>query len=275
MVLKYLDYPFRVLVCVFALGVSSVAYSASISNVYIFGDSLSDTGAGLSDGVLWPVYFSPQVGTTYNAANNYSVAGARTVNLASQVSAYQADNPTADPDALYVVWAGANDIGAGLGAADAANNLINTISTLSAFGAENFLVPNLPDLGFVPSYVNAGLSTFGTNESILFNSTIDSAYSASTNVLIADIFGFHHDVLTEPSAFGLTNATDSCLSAGADCSTYLYWDNLHPTTAGHSLISDVFVSTVSTVSAVPVPAVVWLFSSGLLCLVGMARRRNV
>lgn len=265
---KYLDYLLRVLVCLLALAVSSVAYSATISNVYIFGDSLSDTNAGLSDGALWPVYFAPQVGTTYDIDNNYAVAGATTAHLASQVSFYQAENTTADPDALYVVWAGGNDIGGGVSATDAANNLINTISTLSSFGAKNFLVPNMADLGEVPA--GAGSSAYLTQQSILFNSTIDSAYSASSNVLIADIFGLHHSVLADPSAFGLTNATDSCLATtGADCSTYFLWDDLHPTTVGHSLFADAFVSTV-----VPIPAAVWLFGSGLLGLVGMARRRN-
>lgn len=270
MAFKYLDYPLRVLACLLALAVSSAAYPATFSNLYIFGDSLSDTTAGFSDGVLWPIYFAPQVGVAYDAGDNYAVAGTLTTHLASQVSSYQADNTTADPDALYVVWSGSNDIGGGYASAtDAANNVINAISTLSSFGAEKFLVPYLGDLGAVPA--GGGLSTF-TDESILFNSTIDSAYSASSNVLIADVFGFHHNALADPSAFGLTNASDSCLYTGADCSTYLIWDDLHPTTVGHSLIADEFVSTVTTV--VPIPAAVWLFGSGLLGLVGVARRRN-
>ena len=267
MVFKYLDYPFRVLVYLLALAVSSAAYSATFSDVYIFGDSLSDTSAGLSDGDLWPVYFAPQVGASYDAGSNYAVAGATTADLVSQVSSYQADTTTADPNALYVVWAGGNDIFGGVSATDAANNLINTISTLSSFGAENFLVPNLPDLGLVPA---GGGSSIFTDASILFNSTIDLAYSASSNVLVADIFGLHQSALADPSAFGLTNVTDSCLSTGADCTTYFLWDNLHPTTAGHSLIADAFVSTV-----VPVPAAVWLFGSGLIGLIGVARKKKV
>jgi len=249
-----------------ALAVSSVAHSATLSDLYIFGDSLSDTNAGLSDGDLWPIYFAPQVGATYDAGNNYAAAGATTANLASQVSLYQTDNTAADPNALYVVWAGGNDIYGGVSATDAANNLINTISTLTSFGAENFLVPNMPDLGLVPA---GGGSSIFTDASILFNSTIDLAYSATSNVLIADIFGLHQSALADPSSFGLTNATDSCLYTGADCSTYFLWDNLHPTTVGHSLIADAFVSTV-----VPIPAAVWLFASGLLGLVGMARCRK-
>ena len=124
----------------------------------------------------------------------------------------------------------------------------------------------MPDLGLVPA---GGGSSLFTDASNLFNSTIDSAYSASSNVLIADIFGLHQNVLADPSAFGLANATDGCLYTGADCSTYFLWDSLHPTTAGHSIIADVFVSTV-----VPIPAAIWLFGSGLIGLVGFARRKK-
>ena len=264
MVIKCLLRLFSVVLYLSAMTVSSAAYAATFSDVYIFGDSLSDTNAGLSDGDLWPIYFAPQVGASYDAGNNYAVAGATTAHLASQVSFYQADAITADPNALYVVWAGGNDILGGGSAVTAANNVINTISTLSSFGAVNFLVPNMPDLGLIP-IDGTGASTV---PSTMFNSAIDQAYSASSDVFVADVFGFHHRILDDPVAFGLTNATDSCLAAGVACDTYLIWDNLHPTTAGHSLFADEFASTF-----VPIPAAVWLFGSGLIGLIGFARRK--
>ena len=265
MVVKYLGRLFSVVLYLLTITVSSAAYAATFTDVYIFGDSLSDTNTGLSNGDLWPVYFAPQVGATYDVGNNYAVAGATTGHLASQVSLYQADATTADPNALYVVWAGANDISLGFSATDAANNLINTVNTLSSLGASNFLVPNMPDLGLVPA--GAGSSAL-TDAAILFNSTIDLAYSTSTNVLVVDIFELHHSGLADPTAYGLTNMTDSCLYTGADCSTYFFWDNSHPTTFGHSIIANEFAS-----AFVPIPAAVWLFGSGLIGLVGLARSR--
>lgn len=266
MLLQFLDRTFKAVVYVLVFAVSSPVYAATFSNIYIFGDSLSDTDVGLSNGDLWPVYFSPQVGVSYNSANNYAVSGATTTNLTSQVSFYQADANTADPSALYVIWAGGNDLLSGGNAIDAANNVIDIINNLSVYGAEKFLVPNLPDLGLIPA--GGGVSAL-TDASILFNSTLDLAYSASSNVLIADVFGFHHSVLNDPAAFGLTNATESCLFSSANCDTYLFWDNIHPTTIGHSLIANEFAS-----SFVPVPAAIWLFGSGLISLIGLARKKT-
>jgi len=48
------------------------------------------------------------------------------------------------------------------------------------------------------------------------------------------------------------------------------WQDL----AGQAVIVDTFNSATVNVSAVPVPAAVWLFGSGLIGLVGIARRRN-
>lgn len=134
--------------------------------------------------------------------------------------------------------------------------------------AQNFLVANMPDLGLVPGATSTTSGLF-TNGSTEFNSTIDLAFNSLSNVKIVDIFRFHNNVVADPTAFGLTNATDSCLSSVADCSTYLFWDNIHPTTAGHNLIAAEFASTV-----VPIPSALWLFGSGLIGLVGVARRKR-
>lgn len=48
----------------------------------------------------------------------------------------------------------------------------------------------------------------------------------------------------------------------------------NPWGSGGNLISPNFVASSITVEAVPVPAAVWLFSSGLLGLIGIARRKK-
>ena len=163
--------------CLFLLALSKPSWAITVTDLYIFGDSLSDTfgttNGGASNGPLWPVYLSPQLGITYNPATNFATAGAVTPDLATQVSAYQSTVPSADPNALYVVWAGGNDIAAGAPGSLAANNVISAMNTLASFGATQFLVPNMPDMGLVPIDGTGSL----TGAAIDFNTRIDAEYA--------------------------------------------------------------------------------------------------
>ena len=265
--LKSFYFQCRAFICLLALTTTSTTWAISYSNIYIFGDSLSDTDAGASNGPLWPEYLAPQLGLSYDPGANFSVAGAFSVDLTTQISIYQATVSTVDANALYVVWAGGNDINLGLSGVDAANNVISAVNSLSSFGANNFLIPNMPDLGMLPI-----IDSSKTPQSIDFNSTIDLAYAGLSNVAVADVFGFHHQVLADPAGFGLVNVTDPCsFTVCSNPSGYLWWDFVHPTTAGHSLLADEFAVTLATI---PVPPAIWLFGSGLIGLIGLARRKK-
>jgi phospholipase/lecithinase/hemolysin len=95
-----------------------------------------------------------------------------------------------------------------------------------------------------------------------------------TNLFQFDTFGLLTDAFLDPSAFGFTNVTDACYSefvvpGGTSCANpdeFLSWDGFHPTTATHQIIAEQVV--------VPVPAAAWLFVSGLIGLLGLARRRH-
>ncbi len=177
------------------LGASAAnAYTAE----YVFGDSLSDNGnlAGLAGAFPDPPSFdnsftngpvavqllAQSLGLSANAAlwltsltphgTNYAVGGATAAvgvdiegtdinaNLPSQVAAYSASvMGHADPNALYVVMIGGNDvIDAVLGRAGEAAVLGGAdqeameISTLAGEGAKHFLVVNVPDVGQIPLF---------------------------------------------------------------------------------------------------------------------------
>ncbi len=59
-------------------------------------------------------------------------------------------------------------------------------------------------------------------------------------------------IVASPAAYGITNATEPCLTFGvighAICSNpneYLFWDGLHPTTAGHQRIASTALQLLS------------------------------
>ncbi len=243
--------------------------------------------ARFSNGPVWVEYLAPQLGIS--SVNNFAYGGATTgtfntltfptplgslplaqmynlPGLQTQVSTFVQTTPVADPDALYVVWAGANDY---LGAPDpnpltSVNNLATAIQSLAGVGARNFLIPNLPDLGNLPgtsSEPAAGaLSLLSSTHNSLLASTLSvlgQTYGSSVNLIPLDINSLVSAAIAKPAAFGLTNGTDSCLSISPPslCSNpdeYLFWDDLHPTTAAHQRIASYAFTTLQA-SAVPEP----------------------
>lgn len=292
---------------------SAAAFSA-YSDLIVFGDSLSDTGilfgqtgqppsppydAGrASNGPLAVEYLASRLnagltnfaegGATTGLTNIYDPDGSiGLVGMLGQVNYYQSVVAAADPTALYFLWGGPDDfanvtsLSAGQNAATmAANNLASEISALSSLGAQNFLVPNLPDLALVPWVSSQGPAAMFLAHAVTldFNGKLADALAdvrgqTNANIIAFDTFSAVNGVVADPGVFGLTNVTDSCLNVSlvlcADPDQYLFWDNAHPTTQAHQLLGDQFAAAV-----VPLPAAVWLFGSGLLGLIGIARQKR-
>ncbi len=159
------------------------------SDIYVFGDSLSDSGntfaatdgaippsppyfnGRASNGPVWVETLAPSLGLGVNPNTNRAFFGAlsgnlNTVNLefpqlptvpglqgAIDDLIVPAVIPSPILNTLHVVWAGANDYLSGVetNPAVVVNNLTTAINKLAALGARNFLVPNLPDLGNTPA----------------------------------------------------------------------------------------------------------------------------
>src|SRR5260370_42357201 len=122
----------------------------SFTALFVFGDSLSDTGRNpapgssyfngrYSNGPLWVEYLSAQLGLPYNASNNFAVSGSTTSALASQIAGLAPS--TNLHAALFTVWSagndfqqnvslGVNDAGWSNVVATAVLNLTNAIDTL-------------------------------------------------------------------------------------------------------------------------------------------------
>ncbi len=160
------------------------------AEVYVFGDSLSETGnfyvasggvlppsplyfdGRFSNGKVWVEHFAtalrePVPTPSILGGTNYSFNGARaagaspygTPDLSQQVSSYLlASGGVADPTDIFVIWAGANDIffGALAGELDFIPNALDgirwSVETLHAAGARNIVILDLPPLGQTPFF---------------------------------------------------------------------------------------------------------------------------
>jgi len=99
--------------------------------------------------------------------------------------------------------------------------------------------------------------------------------SLPKGVTYFDTFDFMQMVVSHPGAFGFTDVTDPCLVALTPCSQkiqvqnqYLFWEDLHPTTAADRLLAEQFTKAVT-----PEPSTLLTLGTGIAGLAGILRRR--
>jgi len=300
-----------------------------------------------SDGKVWTEYLAEGLGlanaakpanlfhgtATGNAVvaiglpggSNFAYGGARTglggsagatTGLGSQLVNWNGSlfgtslTKAADPNALYVVVAGANDLRdarssfATDSAADTAArstaasavawNVVNSVSLLANAGARHFLISNLPDLGKTPEATFLGLSGASTDITLKFNSALlanadafDSFYKSRTGVDLdirkLDFYGLFETVAADPLAYGISNLTSPCITPGGfsgqyyapdaignNCSVSAFSDPLHPSSRSHQLLGELAITT-----AVPEPSSIAMMAMGILVIGGIVRRRRV
>ena len=81
-----------------------------------------------------------------------------------------------------------------------------------------------------------------------------------------DTFGTLNDAIAHPAKYGMTNVTDQCVQHLQDrtCNpdSWLFWDGVHPTTAGHAILGAQFAAAID----VPEPGSLWLTALALMLL---------
>ncbi|HEX5125428.1 MAG TPA: SGNH/GDSL hydrolase family protein [Rhodocyclaceae bacterium] len=232
--------------------------------------------------------------TSSNALSDLNAAF-NTLNFNNEIATFAAAHPAADPAALYTVFMGANDVFAALtmSAPDAQTYLQQSIydigtgvDTLVALGARNILLPNVPDLGLTPR-IDASSKTAVSAVTAQFNAgvalSIDAIAAANPDVHFYrfDTYAALDDVVNNPSAFGMANATTSCFSGtitspfGTTCSTpdtYVFWDDIHPTTAMDKVLAN---EMVASIASVPEPSAWLMLLAGLSVLMVLYSRTDV
>ncbi|TAN02964.1 MAG: autotransporter domain-containing protein [Rhodanobacteraceae bacterium] len=281
------------------------AHAGLFDHMVVFGDSLSDDG-NLSTLAKLPLtmrfttnpgqtgveniadYFGVPMTPALTGGTDFAFGGAGVINnspgtpagvptLPTQLGMYlKASGGAADPNTLYTVWGGANDVFYNVALAQAGQltpaqvqaNLqtaaateLGMIQQLGKAGARYVMVFNLPNIGITPSALAAGPQAAAqlTGLSLIYNNTLNTGLANSgVNIIPVNVFGILSELIADPARYGFTNVTQpactggsgssfECLPAGTPGATvtyqpgtqntYLFADGVHPTTAAHAMLA--------------------------------------
>jgi outer membrane lipase/esterase len=304
-------------------GLATKASAEGFSGVVAFGDSLSDAGyyrpflasIGIpaatvatlgrfttNPGPIWSENVSrfygvnpgpSNAGGTIYAQGGANVAtpsaltppGAAQRPVSTQITEYlTANGGAANPNALYTVWVGANDIFNNLGlyqagaitAAQLQTNVlaaataeVGQIARLRAAGARYVAVFDIPDIGTTPQFAAAGAATAGAVTALAagYNTTLwTTLQGAGIQVIPVSAAAVLAEIRANYAAYGFTNITSpACgpyppyssgpfpssqfcgpaqLVSPTAPATYIYADGVHPTTAASGIVGDLLLSMI-------------------------------
>jgi len=276
-----------------ALLFSAGAHADGFQQVVSFGDSLSDNGnVAILSGSPVITRFTTNPGTVaveniakhFNltltpslaGGTDYAFGGARAAianpvpATSTQVQQYlTANGGKANPNALYTMWVGANDLLAAaanpataqVAVATAATNEVGQIKALQAAGAKTIVVFNLPDVGKTPAALSQGAAASQGISQLaqVYNGVLSGGLaSANRGIVPIDTYALLNEVIASPGTYGFTNVTvPACTTASSiTCSpatlrdpnaaaTYLFADGIHPTNAAHALLGQYAISVIT------------------------------
>jgi outer membrane lipase/esterase len=146
------------------------------------------------------------------------------------------------------------------GAIASAQAELSIINRLQAAGATRVLVINIPDVGLTPGSTSAGaqVQALSTQLSATYNAQLNAGLAGKKGVVPVNTFALLREAVADPARYGFVNAvTAACTSdssftctpqtlvAPNAASTYVFADDVHPTTATHLAFAQAIVSELS------------------------------
>ena len=171
-------------------------------------------------------------------------------NIGQQVTDYLATHPVISKRTLFVVWGGANDLLNATSTDDVIKADINQLTNIQRLidaGATQFILPNLPPLGLIPRLNGSPTTSVpATAASALFNQILNTGLDILRDInfekrlqfVRVDVFSLFNQIVASPKKYALADVTSSSQEMpSVDPDTYLFWDDLHPTTRGHNILA--------------------------------------
>ncbi|WP_349985738.1 autotransporter outer membrane beta-barrel domain-containing protein [Stenotrophomonas sp. WHRI 8082] len=277
----------------------AMAVEPAFNRTVFIGDSLTDSGYfrpllpasvqpvtgkfTTNPAWVWAEHVADYYGTNATpngngqTGDNYAAGGATvatdvvgplgpTPSLATQASRYLAANGgKADPNALYTVWGGANNLlgitspaqaPAVIGAA--VTSQVGIVGTLQAAGAKYVVVPNLPDIGLTPMARAGGpaaMAQYTAVASAYNNALYGGLTQAGIEFIPLDTFTILREIVADPITYGFRNVTNAACTVASsvtcnptslvapDAATaYVFADGIHPSAATHEMLGQYAIS---------------------------------
>jgi phospholipase/lecithinase/hemolysin len=268
-----------------------------------------------TNGPVWVEYLAARMGLEHHL-KNYAVVGAMTgpgagylytgnvwsdtypgavlegTSVKGQLAQYLASTGgKVDPEALYIVEGGANDLINPLTqlllnppasqaefaqdvqtiATPVVVNIATVAGTLKALGAQHIAIVNVPDFGKAPRIVHYGPQASAVvsylvdsvNEAV--GGQLDLLDAAGGNKFVRiDAYSFIDGVVESPAHFWFANVTDQFMTLDratltvtyasphrCDSWKWFFWDELHPSTRGHEFFAEFALATLHAADPSP------------------------
>ncbi len=296
-------------VFVFVLGFTGSVWGQNFSDVVVFGDSQSDPGNAapflgqrlgleLPEGSSFTTNPDPVwaeiVAATFRGkqgGHNYAFAGAcvnpdtpcdqdSAPTVTEQIGAYLASRDgRADPNALYAVWGGGNDVTDSLTNASiamavdhiskASEKNVALIQDLQKAGARHILVFNLPDISHSPYAMNnlpPPVQALLRMQSMTYNDELHTGIrELEDGIIPINVFRLFDELIENPGTYGFTDTTGTACgepdameavsiicgpgypvpNKSGDNQQYLFADRSHPSGATHEILASLVTATLA------------------------------